>query len=88
MGRDAKDNFSFGRSQTSVNSMSQIATSIRNHSELPSSQRCVLGVCVPDLHLIFKVPRTNVLTYSQMYRHRVKLYRHELEEHFTLLELE
>ena len=40
------------------------------------------------LNLIFKVPRTNVPTYSQMYRHRVKLYRHELEEHFTLLELE
>ena len=34
------------------------------------------------LNLIFKVQRTNVLTYSQMYRHRVKLYRHELEEHF------
>ena len=88
MGRDAKDNFSFGRSQTSVNFMSQMATSIHNRSELPSSQWCVLGVCVLDLNLIFKVRRTNVLTYSQMYRHRVRLYRHELEEHFTLLELE
>ena len=30
---------------------------------------------ITDLNLIFKVPRTNVLTYSQMYRHRVKLYK-------------
>ena len=35
------------------------------------------------LNLIFKVLRINVLTYSQMYRHSVKLYRHELEEHFV-----
>ena len=35
------------------------------------------------LNLIFKVLRINVLTYSQMYRHSVKLHRHELEEHFV-----
>ena len=34
------------------------------------------------LNLIFKVARTKNLTYSEMYKHRVKLYRHELEEHF------
>ena len=44
-----------------------------------------LNYYVAGLNLIFKVPRTNVPTYSQMYRYTVKLYRHE---HFTLLELE
>ena len=38
-----------------------------------------------ELNLFFKKLRTNVLTYSKLCRHKVKSYRHELEEHFTLL---
>ena len=47
-----------------------------------TKQKWASCVTTTGLNLIFKVPRTNVLIYIQMYRHSIKLYRHELEEHF------